>query len=220
MMERLHAAKIIKYNDNDPRYGFTIKDSDEFNTEIRPFQIKKICTDPCNGAWQRESLPLATGTLVRVPLCWEQRYENCIDPGPQTELELLPDMITGWDSGPDQLMNRSTRTKYYKKDQNNCSGCKIQLYGSAQATLDWQSLKDFNPKQLKPNSFYDQTRISTIMHPDIVVDTSPDTSRSPNLNPMNNKKEPSIEWFAEESTDHLLLVLLCVSLFIVMVSGP
>jgi hypothetical protein len=63
----LHMDKITSYYDKDPRYGFVIKDSDEYNTPISPFPIKHKCKihkksyDPT----------LRAG-------CDSQRYEHCI----------------------------------------------------------------------------------------------------------------------------------------------
>lgn len=58
--------KIKIYHNKDPRYGFMIQDSDEYNTTIYPFGIKELC-----------SKYNADTVYPRGLGCGGQRYENC-----------------------------------------------------------------------------------------------------------------------------------------------
>jgi hypothetical protein len=60
-------GKIRRYNNADPRYGFMIQDSDEYNTTIYPYRIKELCK-----SYNNKFYPRGVG-------CGGQRYENCED---------------------------------------------------------------------------------------------------------------------------------------------
>src|SRR5579872_2220683 len=66
-------GKLIKYNNYDPRYNLTIRDSDEFNTEIYPFQIKKDCDKACTLKYELDTI------YPPITRCWSQAYEHCFD---------------------------------------------------------------------------------------------------------------------------------------------
>ena len=70
-MNHLKKSKIIDYRSDDPRFNFTIKNSDEFNETIYPFHIKKTCD--C------EFMKKLKETYPPVTRCWAERYENCVD---------------------------------------------------------------------------------------------------------------------------------------------
>lgn len=70
-MNHLKKSKIIDYRSDDPRFGFTIKNSNEFNETIYPFHIKKTCN--CEFMKKLEE------TYPPITRCWAERYENCID---------------------------------------------------------------------------------------------------------------------------------------------
>lgn len=63
----LNRNKITTYNDKDPRYTFTIQDSNEYNTSILPFRFTSHCT---------ERVIPTDPTLFTS--CDSQRYEHCV----------------------------------------------------------------------------------------------------------------------------------------------
>lgn len=63
----LRKEKVSFYSNNDPRYNFTIMDSNEYNKSIPPFGIREICKKR-----NRSHNP----TLVAD--CASQRYEHCV----------------------------------------------------------------------------------------------------------------------------------------------
>lgn len=70
-MNHLKKSKIIDYRSDDPRFGFTIKNSNEFNETIYPFHIKKTCD--CKFMEKLKEM------YPPVTRCWAERYENCVD---------------------------------------------------------------------------------------------------------------------------------------------
>ncbi len=139
--DHLKKSKIIDYRSDDPRYGFTIKNSNEFNETIYPFHIKKTCD--CDFMKKLEE------TYPPITRCWAERYENCID------------IMALHDQG--------------------CETCKINLYDNTKSTIGWDIdstfLDGFNPKKQDDNNFYDQTRISTVLNPELKIDRSPDITQ-------------------------------------------
>jgi hypothetical protein len=71
----LNDHKIKDYNNLDPRYNLTIGDSSEYNKEIMPFQLKKVCHKDGEVCDVRKMLDIKYPPISR---CWAQRYENCI----------------------------------------------------------------------------------------------------------------------------------------------
>lgn len=162
--------KYIKFPDNDPRFGFTIKDSDEFNETIRPLQIEKKCNRSCKLRDQlNKSIPM-------INRCWGQRYENCVD------------------------INTMHNEKCLECDYNVRSVSVIDP-----EELDWT---DEEPqfKKLNNNVIYDQTRISKVLHPDIVVNNSYELNEGFDSNNI-----------LESLIDPKILVIICILLLILLI---
>ncbi|VBB18851.1 hypothetical protein YASMINEVIRUS_1383 [Yasminevirus sp. GU-2018] len=73
----LRKDKVTSYNNNDPRYGFTIMDSDEYNRSIPPFRIREVC----QTRMRPNNFNFGTGSQIGANLvsdCSGQRYENCV----------------------------------------------------------------------------------------------------------------------------------------------
>lgn len=70
---RLSNDKIVYYNENDPRYNLTIKDSNRHNLILYPDRISKICS------------------FKKDTNCINQRYENCNN---QTSFDCLLNIST------------------------------------------------------------------------------------------------------------------------------
>lgn len=72
----LRKDKISLYSNKDPRYGFTIMDSDEYNKSILPFRFHEVC---------KKRIKSHDPTLVVD--CASQRYEHCVhDPLENVEM--------------------------------------------------------------------------------------------------------------------------------------
>lgn len=177
----MNKYKIINYNNFDPRYNLTISDSDEYNVNIYPLLIKKQCND------SDEFKKFLEYDYPSIARCWGERYENCAD---LSQLNM----------------------KYHNNNNNRCicSRCRLSLYKDIGSTITWNDLREFNPKKLNNNNFYDQTRI---MNGDLIVDNStPDT----NLGFINN-----IEGFNNDTNilDNIPSdVIICV-FFIIFILG-
>lgn len=70
-MAGINRHKIRRYNLDDPRYNFTIGDSDKYNATIYPLHMEKKCnnTEKFNNFVKNEYPPISR--------CWSQGYENC-----------------------------------------------------------------------------------------------------------------------------------------------
>lgn len=127
----IDTKNTVIYNNKDPRFGFMIMDSDEYNTPIQPFKIKEKCykKNAYNPKFLRD--------------CRSQRYENC------------------------------TSSPYISPD--TYAKCEIEAtnFDSIAKSIDD---KEFVPKELNKNSYYDRTRLSKRHNPDLIVDRSPDTN--------------------------------------------
>lgn len=171
-MNRIDESKIINYNDDDPRYGFTIKDSDEYNERIYPIGLKRECSDKCRFMQSiKDKYP-------QVTRCWGERYENCVD--------------------------------IYTMHNLYCKRCKEKLYDPDSPTIDNNPaisrntrssisnekdfLKNFAPKSMNNNIFYDKSWIN-----------------KHNLNMEN------IETFDRNPTSHDMLIVVYIFISIIIV---
>lgn len=131
-------GKIINYNDNDPRYGFTIKDSYEYNESINPIGLNRSCNDKCNFLKEIEA------KYPPITRCWGERYENCVDINTVHDIkcERCKDN-TYCPDGPTILINASI---------SNETRSRI----SDKKDID----KHFKPRVLNNRTFYDKSRIN------------------------------------------------------------
>ena len=115
-MNHLKESKMVTHRSDDPRFNFTIKNSNQFNETIYPFHIKKTCD--CAFLKKLED------TYPPVTRCWAERYENCIDIMALHDLgceicriNLYEDTRStiGWDTESESL----TGFQPVKQDQNN-----------------------------------------------------------------------------------------------------
>lgn len=64
-------SSVIKYDNKDPRYRFTIEDSDEYTKNIYPMHMKEACnTSKSYADFAEYEFPL-------ISRCWGERYEHC-----------------------------------------------------------------------------------------------------------------------------------------------
>jgi hypothetical protein len=129
--------KLKKYIDKDPRYNFTIEDSDQFNKTIYPLHIKKVCK-------KNNKLDASFPRLTR---CWGERYENCIDPK-----IIMESNSPGFNAKFSKSFVEDAAT-------SACTECNIDIYDNLVTD------QPFKYKKQKTNIMYDQTRISKILHP-------------------------------------------------------
>jgi len=159
IMNRIDDSKIINYNDDDPRYGFTIKDSDEYNESIYPIGLKRDCTDKCIFMQAiKDKYPLVTR-------CWGERYENCID------------IYTMHD-----LYCKRCKEKVYNPDSPTFDdNPTISRNTRSSISNDKNILRNFTPKNINNNTFYDKSWINKYdINTESIenfnhTDTSPDT---------------------------------------------
>lgn len=144
----MNRYKIKEYSDRDPRYNFTIEDSDEYTKNIYPLLLKKKCNNT------KEFEEYLRNRYPPIARCWGERYENCAD------------------------LSNIYPTESYKRHGKACacSRCRMGVYTDVESTVTWEDLKDFNPKKLNKNNFYDQGWIRKDNPMNLVVDNrSPDT---------------------------------------------
>lgn len=132
-MNAINKYRFRRYNVNDPRYSFTISDSDEYNTNIYP--SPHYYRTPCkaNGKCSH----VIDSIYPSIARCWGERYENCAD--------LLT--FTNDDTHRYNYMFRSCT--YPDKRVNN--------YDEAKESS--KSNRLFIPKKLNNKVMYDQTRL-------------------------------------------------------------
>lgn len=101
----LHKSKITSYYENDPRYSFTIKDSDEYNTPALPFNIRQKYT-----IHDRSFDP-----ILRAG-CDGQRYEHCVqDPFDDKYISCDTQFTTQFDDVPSDF----EASRFVPKKMNN-----------------------------------------------------------------------------------------------------
>jgi hypothetical protein len=137
---------IKLYNNTDPRYNFTIKDSDEFNTDILPLFLKKTCKNKKEQEKIHTEYPMITR-------CWGQRYENCIEPDMTTRMDKYGFNIV------DNIDNDNS------KNNKVCASCEFNTYDNVDHEISWINDNVFTPRKINNKVFYDMPYVSKITHP-------------------------------------------------------
>ena len=127
-------SAIIKYDDKDPRYRFTIEDSDEYTKNIYPMHMREACnTSKSYADFAEYEFPL-------ISRCWGERYEHCAVLKPVTH-------------------NGIVESAYC-----SCPKCAMGFYDTIDDTLGDAIITDnqigfANYKKQNSSTIYDKTRI-------------------------------------------------------------
>lgn len=199
-------SNIKLYNNIDPRYNFTIKDSNEFNTDILPLFLKKNW----KNNKQRNQINTKYPMITR---CWAQRYENCIDPNLATSMDKYGFNIV------DNIDNVNS------KNDKICANSEFDTYDSVDSEISWLDDNSFIPRKINNEVFYDMPYVNKITHP--IYDINASKQNRPSEGKIKICTDPyeCIEGFTNKK-DHFngnndtntfivqVLIILCILLFI------
>jgi hypothetical protein len=150
---RVDRARIISYDDSDPRYDLNIEDSDEYTRNIYPLHFSKKCHD------SKEYENLIKYDYPLVSRCWGERYEHCAVMKKYGKNCNSQDSIT---------------RPVIEAGSCSCARCAMNLYGPIEDTLGYaridlthnsneashkEELNRSDFKEQNRSTAYDKTRI-------------------------------------------------------------
>lgn len=152
---KIDETAVIDYDRRDPRFGFTIEDSDEYTRNIYPLHFKKKCHN------SQEFDDLMKYDWPVISRCWGERYENCA----VMKRYSVPFVEA------DHCACSECAMTLYGAIEDTLGYARVDLGDSADDDDKTLVRSEFKPQN--ESTIYDRTRVMT--NDNLVIDKRPDT---------------------------------------------